>query len=545
MRLLLFSLLLALFMMADTRLSLAQAPVSPPPTAVPPQPRTPGRALEGTPPAAQPASGLSLDVCLLEIENLREQQATLQAKPQDDEQKKKIELLQKEVETLEKMVKLLADQLKKQPAGGPAVEKLQGQAATLEARSLQAARRDEELAGAIGDLREQADARERYGPMLPAPLKELFLPSGTNETPLSIYGELSVGYSKILGDHNTSAAGATGPRRPTPGGFYFGEFSPHFFLGLNDWLFLEGEISVAANGVVSTPFAQADFIVNDWLTISAGRILAPIGWFNERINDPWVNKLPNDAPGSLPLLWLQVLPTTSLLGVQARGAFYLGSSPVKMEYVAYVSNGLNVTPATPGAPTIDELANLENMTNTFNIITNKKAVGGRVGFWWPEVGLEAGFSAMYNSDYIAGGFDNSLALWVVDLNFHKGNWDVRAEYGRTYQQTQPFFSPDIRRQGVHAQVAYQPRDCPNWFLRNFEVVYRYGYVDFEGINPTTLDLTRYTTPVDVPVRRQQHEFGIDYYFSPRMVLKCAYQINDEPGFHLHDNQFLTELSWGF
>ena len=30
-----------------------------------------------------------------------------------------------------------------------------------------------------------------------------------------------------------------------------------------------------------------------------------------------------------------------------------------------------------------------------------------------------------------------------------------------------------------------------------------------------------------------------------MVLKCAYQINDEPGFHLHDNQFLAELAWGW
>jgi hypothetical protein len=30
-----------------------------------------------------------------------------------------------------------------------------------------------------------------------------------------------------------------------------------------------------------------------------------------------------------------------------------------------------------------------------------------------------------------------------------------------------------------------------------------------------------------------------------MVLKCAYQINDEPGFHLHDNQFIAELAWGW
>jgi hypothetical protein len=372
----------------------------------------------------------------------------------------------------------------------------------------------------------------------------LFLPSGTNETPLSIYGALAFGYSKIIGDAATAANGAGRPS--TPGGFYFGEFTPDFLLKLNDWILLEAEIGAGADGSVSLgSFAQADFFINDWLTIIAGRFVAPIGWYNERLNNPWINKLPSDAPGSGPLLWQQVLPPFSLLGVQAQGSFYLGCSPIKMEYNAYVSNGLNVTPATAGSPTIDELANLENMTNTLAIISNEKAVGGRVGFWWPEVGLEMGFSGMYNGDYIGGGFENSISLWAVDLNYHKGNWDVRAEYGHTYQQTQPFFSPNISRQGVHAQVAYRPRDCPHRILQNLEVVYRYGYVDFQGIEPTALALSAYATPVDVPVRRQQHEFGVNYYFYPRLVLKCAYQINDEPGFHLHDNQFLTELAWGW
>ena len=60
-----------------------------------------------------------------------------------------------------------------------------------------------------------------------------------------------------------------------------------------------------------------------------------------------------------------------------------------------------------------------------------------------------------------------------------------------------------------------------------------------------MDLSAFGTPIDVPVRRQQNEIGINYYFYPRMVLKLAYQINDEPNFHLHDNQFLTELDWGW
>jgi hypothetical protein len=152
---------------------------------------------------------------------------------------------------------------------------------------------------------------------------------------------------------------------------------------------------------------------------------------------------------------------------------------------------------------------------------------------------------MYNGDYIAGGFEDSISLWAWDFNYHKDNWDFRLEYGMTWQQASNFIPNNIRRQGFYGQVAYRPRDASNRYLRNIEGVYRYSYVDIRGIDPTTLDLTTFSTPVDVPVRRQQNEFGINYYFYPRMVLKCAYQINDEPGFHLHDNQFLTELAWGW
>jgi hypothetical protein len=480
-----------------------------------------------------------------EIQFLGRQQAAVKAAPADDDQKKQIDLLQKQVETLEKQIKLLADQLKKQD-----VEKLQTQAATLEARSVQAARRDKELSSSLDDLREHLDALERYGPALPSQVKELFLPSGTNETPLSIYGALSFGYSKILGDTATAANGAGRP--VTPGGFYFGEFSPDFLLKLNDWIFLEAEIAIGGNGSVSSgSFAQADFFVNDWLTVIAGHFVAPIGWYNERLNNPWINKLPADAPGSAPLLWAQVLPAFSMSGVQATGAFYLGCSPLKLEYAAYVTNGLNVTPGTAGSPTINELANLENMENTFAFVSNQPTFGGRLGLWWPEKGLEGGVSAMYNGDYVAGGFEEAITLWAVDFNYHKGNWDVRGEYGMSIQQASSFAGTtgltanDIRRQGFYGQVAYRPRDMANRILKNTELVYRYSYVDFHGIDPASLDLTTFSTPVDVPVRRQQNEIGVNYYFTPRMVVKCAYQINDEPNFHLHDNQFFAELDWGW
>jgi hypothetical protein len=540
MRLIQHSLLAGLLMLAATTTLLAQAPA--PPGAANPAP--PGATSENFSPNLQSSPGDQLERCLYEMQALHAEEAALQAAAQDDEQKKKIELLQKQVETLEKMTKLLADQLKKQPPPGATLEKVELQAATLQARSVQAARRDVELANAVDDLRDHVDAQERYGPQLPAALKELFLASGTNETPLSIYGALAFGYSHILGDSTTAANGLGRPS--TPGGFYFGEFTPDFLLKLNDWIFLEAELGIGSDGSVSAgSFAQADFFINDWLTIIAGRFVAPIGWYNERLNNPWINKLPGDAPGSGPLLWQQVLPPMALLGVQAQGSFYLGCSPIKLEYNAYVSNGLNLTPATAGSPDINELANLQNMTDSFNIITNDKMVGGRLGLWWPEMGLAGGVSGMVNGDYVAGGFEDSYSLWAVDFNYHKGDWDVRAEYGSAYQQVGSFQRAPIRRQGFYAQVAYRPWEVPCKYVQNLEFVYRYSYVTFPGLNTGELDLTTFGTPMDVPLRRQQNEFGINYYFYPRMVFKLAYQVNDEPTFHLHDNQFLAELAWGW
>jgi hypothetical protein len=122
---------------------------------------------------------------------------------------------------------------------------------------------------------------------------------------------------------------------------------------------------------------------------------------------------------------------------------------------------------------------------------------------------------------------------------------VEAEYGDTYQEDGDFRKQNIHRQGVHFQVAYRPWDCPCPYVQNLEFIYRYGQVNFHGFRPQGLDLTTFATPIDVPIPRQQHEFGVDYWFAPRMVLKCAYQINDEPGFHLHDNQFITEFAWGW
>jgi hypothetical protein len=469
-----------------------------------------------------PASPDDLDALQKNMEHLQKNLVAAKAAAADDEKlKMQVELLQKQIEVQQKMIQLLMDHVKKQPLAGSPAEKMQTQVATLEARARQAALRDQELAQQVDNIVEHQDANERYGPQLPATLKELFLPSETNESPLSIYTNLSFGYSKLEGQ---------------PGGFMFGEFAPHFRLVLNNWIYAIGEIDVFANGVVDAADAEVDFVVNDWLTIVAGRFPAPIGFFNERLNSPWINKLP-DAP----LMFKQVSPPMSLLGLQARGATYLGNSPFKLEYSAYVSNGLELNNQAPG---LNDVANLENMQNTYNFVTNAKMYGGRVALWYPEMGLEVGLSGLLNGSYtpITG---QAIRLWDLDLNYHKGNWDVRFEYAELSQDATDFIGNDIRRQGLYAQVAYRQYDAPNPYLQKIELVGRYSYATFHGIDPTALDLTRFTTSLDVPVTRHQYTVGLNYWIYPSMVCQLAYQVNSEPGFPLRDNVFLAQFGWGF
>ena len=108
-----------------------------------------------------------------------------------ERQRKLAELQQQQIEVLERTTRLVSEQLKRQAPASGAVEDLNSKTAVLDARSKQADQRDLELAGAADQLREQVDAIQRNGTKLPYTARELFLPTQTNETPLSIYGYLN------------------------------------------------------------------------------------------------------------------------------------------------------------------------------------------------------------------------------------------------------------------------------------------------------------------------------------------------------------------
>ncbi len=457
-----------------------------------------------------------------ELVALLQQQAGTKNAAEGEELQKRIELIEKELQTLEGMIRLLAEQAKQPLAAGTDLQELQTQTAMLDARSRQAAQRDQEVADAIDRLNETLDAQARYGVPLPAPLTEQFLPTQTNESPLSIYGALSAQYEDF---------------QDRPAEFQFGEFAPLFLLELNDWILLETELEFGLEEI-EVGFAQADFIVNDWLTVVAGRFLAPIGFFNERLHTTWINKLPDN-----PLMFRQVSPADySVNGLQARGAFYLGASPVKAEYAFFATNGLGIDEDVPDP---SALANLGELQETVDEINADKAFGGRIGFWVPETGFNMGASALFNGAYTPDASDD-INLWGIDAGYHQGNWDLRFELAQMRQEADTFLGNNIRRTGMYAQAAYRPYDACNWCLQNTEYVLRYSLARFKGIDPADLEPDEFPTLVDLPVDRDQYTLGINYYLYPSLVVKFAYEINHELGdVDFRDNVFWTQLAWGF
>ena len=404
---------------------------------------------------------------------------------------------------LEQQSKLVAEQLEQQ---APAIEKLQGQTATLESREKQAARRDLELGNALDSLNDSVDAQQRNPPLLPAPLKELFTPSGNNATPLSIYSDMATGYNLF-----NQQRGA--------GQFSFQQFSPYFLIQLNKRMLLSAQPSFtpAGAGLVQ---AQLDIFINDWLTADIGYFLAPIGFWNERLDPVWINKLP-DAP----LVMRQVIPDDlTISGLQFRGAKYLFGSPIKMEYAIFASNGLGV----PGAGKQPAWANLGQLSGTTSSVNNAAAYGGRIGLWIPTRGINFGVSEFVNSPYSKT--DGAVvSIWQPYFNYHRGNWDFRFEYGNNYEYTKSFIGDNIDRKGFYTQLAYRDYQSLKKHKQRLEYVFRYSETMFNGINQAeaAANANLFGTPMNVPVDRNQYTIGINYYLYASTVLKFAYEINSE------------------
>lgn len=305
-------------------------------------------------------------------------------------------------------------------------------------------------------------------------------------------------------------------------------FNPIFLWKLSHRLLFEGELEIALGEEetdVGLEYAQIDYLLNDYMTLVAGKFLNPSNYFAERIHPPWINKLP-DFP--LPLAEDTALQGFSQVGFQVRGGLPLGRT--RLGYALFVSNG-------PRLHTEGEDAGSLDFENSIDI-DNNKAVGGRIGFW-PLWGLELGYSFEV-ADTSGNDFRNvETLIHAVDLNFArplralKGSIDLRAQYIWQEIDNPGLALLDFHNNsnGGYAQIAYQPYEIGWPVLQNLEAVFRYDRLDLPRGAPLNIDEQRWT-------------LGLNYWLAASTVFKFAFEFDDKDGAS-DDNAVLFQVATGF
>jgi hypothetical protein len=347
--------------------------------------------------------------------------------------------------------------------------------------------------------------------------------SRLGDTKLLIAGDMNAGY--VNQEHGDST--------------FFVEFSPMFLWQLNDRLFFEGGLDFDLSGPeldgegseteAELGAAYLTYLVNDWAMAGLGYFPLPFTEYHNHFDAPWINKLPTD-----PLAYGDdgIAPDSGL-GLFATGAFpWRGSL---LNYAVWITNG--PTLITDGGD-VGRL-NFDNYEDT----NNNKAVGGRIGYL-PIPWFEVGFSfqcARVNPD----GFDSTVhsKLYGIDWDYVKvldcvqgrvtarGGWIWSDVGAATYPALpgSPRFDNDSH--GGYAEFAYRPTQVAERWLRDFEFVGRYDSLDI---------------PSEVPSggARDQWTGGIDYWITPRTVLKAAYTWDDRENAE-DQNLFALQLATGF
>ncbi len=330
------------------------------------------------------------------------------------------------------------------------------------------------------------------------------------DTKMLIVGDAEIGFTNQKKSNSTFSA----------------QFNPMLLWQLNERLFFEGalELSLSGpddNGDNSDSSAELDsaylvYTLNESAVVGAGLFPVPFTSYHNHFDPGWINKLPTD-----PLVYGDngIAPDSSL-GVFVTGAFPRRKNIIN--YAAWVTNGPALITDDPDAA---GSLNFDNHTDQ----NNNKALGGRIGIL-PSPFLELGYSIQY-AKVSPDSFESLYStIQGVDLNYvrtlecikgritTRGAW-VWSRLGEaTYDPMGTLgFGPlrfNNNRNGGYFEIAYRPTEIKDEILKNFEYVIRYDRLDVSDSAPGG-GIHEQWTP------------GIDYWLTPRTVLKTAYIFDNQ------------------
>src|SRR5574341_235852 len=313
-------------------------------------------------------------------------------------------------------------------------------------------------------------------------------------------------------------------QKGVPGTFDLFHFNPIFLFKIEDKLMAEAEVEyehgTGEEGVLE--YAQLDYFLHDYVTITGGKFLIPFGVFNNKLHPTWISKAPLK-----PLADYQVVPVDwSEAGVMASGGIPI-SGYSKLNYALYWSNGLE------GAEG-DDIRELRKEGDDEDLINNNKAVGGRLGIV-PIKELEVGFSG-YTGKYDDVEFPKrSLNLYGVDAEFHyKDYLELRGEFNQADQEITDLSAPDstgfLVKRGYYAQAALKLSPLAVSQLNPVEVVVRFSGQNFPGEADDKWEVSP----------------GVNYYVTNTGIIRLFYRLNLEKDLYkVKNNQIIFQYAMGF
>ena len=310
---------------------------------------------------------------------------------------------------------------------------------------------------------------------------------------------------------------------PSIGTFDLFHFNPIFLFQIEDKLMAEAEVEYEhGGGEIVLEYAQLDYFLNDYVTVTGGKFLVPFGVFNNKLHPSWISKVPGR-----PLANDQVVPVGwSEAGVMASGGIPI-SGYSKANYAVYLVNGLEGDEGDP-------IRDLRKEGDDRDSENNNKAVGGRLGII-PIKEIEIGASAY------TGKYDNvispklSLNFFGVDAEFHyKDFFELRGEFDQADQEVTDFSAPDsvgfkVKR-GYYAQAALKLSPLEVDLLNSAEVAVRISRQDFGGEADDIWEVTP----------------GINYYVTNTGIIRFFYRFNlEKEAFKEDNNQIIFQFAMGF
>lgn len=333
-----------------------------------------------------------------------------------------------------------------------------------------------------------------------------------SDSQFMIRGFGSAGYSSI--DNNGDKTSS----------FNAGNFAPIFLFKASDRLMFEAELefNLAGNDLeIGLEYADIMYILNDYMTVRAGKFLLPFGTFMERLHPSWINRMPTRPLG----FGHDGIAPLSGVGAELRGAFRVGTGT--MNYSVYTTNGPRLKTPMGEEPLESGMLMFMNLKDN----NNNRAYGTRIGLLpFSDSSTELGFS--YYTTSKTGTEDSMYEniganLYAFDFSFVKqlpfigGTVDVKAQYNNskidnityTVEEHDGEFEDLIfnnESKSYYGQLSYRPTMSETNFIKNLEFVGRFSKLE---------------TPEGSGFETNQEEFsmGLNYWLNWHSVLKLNYQ----------------------